>query len=134
MPFAFSRRWQRATCVSPTPTAASAADQVLSLSWLRVLHSLTHPAPYSLTHTSDTTRTALLDEFLIQVDSIGQDHVPKDALILVVAMVMGLDGYVFPKGEVRGGVLGVDLLHDPLEHVVTHQGSSTALRVSEGTV
>jgi hypothetical protein len=32
---------------------------------------------------------------------------------------MGLDGYVFPKGKVRGGVLGGGLLHDPWEFVVT---------------
>jgi len=39
------------------------------------------------------------------VPHIGQDHVSKGACVLVVAV--GLDGHVLPKGEVRGGVLGV---------------------------
>ena len=39
----------------------------------------------------------------------------------------------FAEGEARGGVLGVGLLHDPLEFVVTprFEQSSNALRVSE---
>ncbi len=45
------------------------------------------------------------DEFLIEVHPIGQDHVPKDALVLIVAV--GLDGYIFPKGVVRGGMFGI---------------------------
>ena len=48
---------------------------------------------------------ALLDEFLIEVHPIGQDHIPKDAFVLVVAV--GLDGDFFPKGKLKGSVLGV---------------------------
>ena len=46
----------------------------------------------------------LLDEFLIQVHAIGQDHLANGALILVVAV--RLNGDFFPKGKGRGGVLG----------------------------
>ena len=48
---------------------------------------------------------ALLDEFLIEIHAIGQEHVSKGACVLVVAV--RLDGNLFAKGEVRGGVLGV---------------------------
>jgi hypothetical protein len=41
---------------------------------------------------------------LIQVDPTQQDHIPKGAPVLVVAV--GLDGHVLPKGKDRGGVLG----------------------------
>jgi len=40
---------------------------------------------------------ALLGEFLIEVRAIGQDHVSKEAFVLVVAV--GLDRDVFPEGE-----------------------------------
>ena len=48
---------------------------------------------------------ALLDEFLIDVGAILQEYIGKCAPILVVAV--GLDRKVFPKGEGRGGVLGM---------------------------
>ena len=41
---------------------------------------------------------------MIDVGAIGQEHIGKDALVLVVTI--GLDGDFFPKGEGRGGVLG----------------------------
>jgi hypothetical protein len=47
----------------------------------------------------------LLDEFLIQVHPIGQDHVPKGAFVLIVAV--GLDRDFFPEGEVSDGVFGI---------------------------
>jgi len=45
----------------------------------------------------------LPDEFLIQVDPIGQDHVSKGALVLVVAV--RLSGDFFTEGEVCGDLL-----------------------------
>jgi hypothetical protein len=47
----------------------------------------------------------LPDEFLIEIHPIGQDHVPKGAPVLVVAV--RLDGDVLPEGKFRGRVLGV---------------------------
>jgi hypothetical protein len=46
----------------------------------------------------------LLDEFLIEVDPLGQDHLPKGTCVLVVAM--RLDGDVFAESYVSNGVLG----------------------------
>ena len=43
------------------------------------------------------TQDGRLDEFLIEVHPIGQDHVPKGAFVLVVAV--RLDGDLFPEGE-----------------------------------
>ena len=47
---------------------------------------------------------ALLDEFLIEIHAIGQEHISQGALVLVMAV--GLDRHVLPEGEVRGGLLG----------------------------
>ncbi len=47
---------------------------------------------------------AVFDKLLIQVDPTRQDHIPKGAPVLVVAV--GLDGHVLPKGKDPGGVLG----------------------------
>jgi len=46
----------------------------------------------------------LLHEFLIEIHAIGQEHISKGAAIFVV--VVSLDGDFFPKGEVRGDLLG----------------------------
>jgi len=46
----------------------------------------------------------LPDEFLIETHPIRQDYIPYGALVFIVAV--GFDGDFFPKGEVRGGVLG----------------------------
>ena len=46
----------------------------------------------------------MLDKVLFQVHPIGQHHVPKGALVFVLAV--GLDGDFLPKGKLRGGVLG----------------------------
>ena len=42
---------------------------------------------------------------MIDVGAIGQDHIGKGALVLVVAV--RLDGDVLPEGEGRDGVLGL---------------------------
>ena len=47
----------------------------------------------------------MLDEFLIEIHPIGQEHVSKGAPVLVVSV--GLHGDFFPKGEGRGRVFGV---------------------------
>ena len=47
----------------------------------------------------------MLDEFLIEAHPIRQEHIAKGALVLVV--IVGLDGDVLPKDEVRGGMLGL---------------------------
>ena len=60
--------WKKWTCfingrelvTVATPTAASAADQSITLSWLLVLRFLALPAPYPPAHTSDTTSTSRL--------------------------------------------------------------------------
>ena len=44
-----------------------------------------------------------LDELLIEIQAIEQDHIGDRALVLVAAV--GPDGDFLPKGEVRGGVL-----------------------------
>jgi hypothetical protein len=44
---------------------------------------------------------AVFNACLIDVGAIGQDHVSKGALVLVVAV--GLDGDIFPEGK-GGGV------------------------------
>ena len=46
---------------------------------------------------------ALLHEFLIEIHPIRQDHVSKDALVLVVAV--RLDRDLFLEDEVRGNLL-----------------------------
>ena len=47
---------------------------------------------------------ALLDEFLIEIHFIGQEHVSNGALVLVVTV--GLERDFFAVGEVSNGVLG----------------------------
>jgi hypothetical protein len=47
----------------------------------------------------------LLEEFLIEIHPIGQEHIGKGAPILVEAV--GLERDLFPDGEFRGGVLGL---------------------------
>ena len=48
---------------------------------------------------------ASLDQLPIQVHSIRQDHVSKDAFVLVLAV--GLDRNVFAEGEGRGSLLSL---------------------------
>ena len=48
---------------------------------------------------------AVFDKLLIDACAIGQDHISKGALVLVVAV--RLDGDLFPEGELRGRVLGL---------------------------
>jgi hypothetical protein len=59
---------------------------------------------YHLAHTSDTTSKTLLDEFLIEIRPVRQDHIGKGALVLVVAV--GLERDFFPEDKGRGGMLG----------------------------
>jgi hypothetical protein len=47
---------------------------------------------------------ALSDEFLIEIHPIGQEYIGNRALILVVAISLERD--FFPKGEVRGDLIG----------------------------
>ena len=42
---------------------------------------------------------------MVDVRAIGQEHISKRTLVLVVAV--RLEGDLFPEGEGRGGVLGV---------------------------
>jgi hypothetical protein len=51
------------------------------------------------------------------VSPIKQPHIGQGAPVLVEAV--GLERDFFAEGAARGGVLGVGLLHDPLEFVVT---------------
>jgi hypothetical protein len=55
----------------------------------------------------------LLHEFLIEAHAIGQEHIGKGVPELVDAVRLERD--FIAEGEVRGGVLGVGLLHNPLE-------------------
>ena len=61
------------------------------------LQPLAPPASRCQPHIADAT--SLLDEFLIESHAIGQDHIAKGALILVVAV--GLDRNAFTEGEGR---------------------------------
>jgi hypothetical protein len=56
---------------------------------------------------------AALDEFLIQAHAIGQDHVSKDTLVLVVAMGLEhdfLSEYKFRRGLLRSFTVGLAFL------------------------
>ena len=60
---------------------------------------------------------AVFDEFVGEVCAVEQEHVSQRPPVLVLAVSLERD--FFAEGAARGGVLGVGLLHDPLEFVVT---------------
>jgi hypothetical protein len=70
-----------------------------------VLRSLALPATYFLAHISDTPAPAIFDQCVIDVGAVGEGHVSYGVPVLVVAV--GLERNVFPKGEGKGGVLGM---------------------------
>ncbi len=68
----------------------------------------------------------------MEVHPIGQDHVSKGALVLVVSI--GLDGDFSPKGEVRGGLLGSLAVSGAFFRAVDcAQAASSARDLSEAT-
>jgi hypothetical protein len=69
--------------------------QPTNRSALLVLPALALPTPYPPAHTFYTTSTSLVDEFLIEIHPIRQDHVSKGALVFVVAVCLERDR--FPK-------------------------------------
>ena len=65
-----------------------------------MLLSLALPAPYLPAPFSVPPAPALIDEFLIEIHAIGEDHIAKGALVLVVAVSLKRD--FLPQGEVSG--------------------------------
>ena len=80
-----------------TPTVGVAQGLASSLSAPLVPLPPILPVPYPPAHTFDTPASALLDEVLIEIHPIGQEHIGKGAPVLGEAV--GLERDLFPEDE-----------------------------------